>query len=199
MYLKELMQRYCDGDSRAFRALYDQTAPALYAYLVRRTGDRGSAEELLQDAFLKLHNARATFVRGADPRPLMYAIATRTFVDYTRRRKHARVRASSDGSVPDVPCSIDGRRVDDEPEPSIPCVVSEVLQAAIDRLPAPQRAAFELTKLRHRSVADAAAELGITANATKLRAHRALQRLRRDLAAPLAAGVMGRLTEEQFT
>src|SRR5262249_43397259 len=151
--------------SDAFRALYNEVAPTLYAYLLRRTRDPGSAEDLLQESFLKLHNARSTFVRGADPLPLMYAIVTRTFLDFARRRKHARVSSTSDGSVPEVPSRLDGRRADDDPEPSTPPTVSEALRVAIERLPAQQRAAFELTKLRRRPLADAAAELGITINA----------------------------------
>lgn len=182
MCLKELMERYCNGDASAFRALYDETSPALHAYLVGLTRDRASADDLLQEAFLKLHNARAVYVRGADPMPWLYTIAHRTFLDDVRRRKRARVNATSDGSVPDIATTLDGSRDDADAEPQTPRELSKALRVAIDRLPEQQRAAFELIKLARRPLADAAAELGITVGAVKLRAHRALQKLRAEFA-----------------
>lgn len=179
---KELMERYCNGDASAFRALYDAAAPALHAYLVGLTHDRASADDLLQEAFLKLHNARGSYVSGADPLPWMYTIAHRTFLDDVRRKKRARVNATSDGTVPEIATTLEGRRAADDEEPVTPHELSQALRGAIDRLPEQQRAAFEMTKLRRRPLADAAAELGITVGAVKLRAHRALQRLRAELA-----------------
>jgi RNA polymerase sigma-70 factor (ECF subfamily) len=178
--LTRLMESYCNGDGAAFRAIYDLTAPALRAYLVGLTHCRTTADDLLQEAFLKLHGARASYVRGADPLPWMYTIAHRTFLDDARRRKRARVNGTADGVVPDIAAGIDGRREDEPPDPSTPHELSSALREAIDRLPEPQRTAFELTKLARTPVADAAAELGITVG-VKLRAHRALQRLRAEL------------------
>jgi RNA polymerase sigma-70 factor (ECF subfamily) len=176
------MERYCEGDAAAFRAVYDQTAGSLRGYLVGLTHCHATADDLLQEAYLKLHNARASNVRGADPLPWLYAIAHRTFLDDTRRRKRARVKATGDGVVPDIPTRLDGRRFDDVLEASTPHELSAAVRRAIDRLPAQQRSVFEPTKLERRPLADAAAELGITIGAVKLRAHRALQRLRAELA-----------------
>jgi RNA polymerase sigma-70 factor (ECF subfamily) len=176
------MESYCNGDGAAFRAIYDLTAPLLRAYLVGLTHCRATADDLLQEAFMKLHNARAVYVRGADPLPWMYTIAHRTFLDDARRRKRARVNGTADGTVPDIATGIDGRRDDESSEPSTPHELTAALREAIGRLPEPQRSAFELTKLERTPVADAAAQLGITVGAVKLRAHRALKRLRAELA-----------------
>jgi RNA polymerase sigma-70 factor (ECF subfamily) len=176
------MEQYCDGDGAAFRGLYEQTAPALLGYLVGLTHCRATADDLLQEAFLKLHNARATYVRGADPLPWMYTIAHRTFLDDARRRKRARVTATADGVVPDLATSLDGRREDEPREPSTPQHLTEALRQAIERLPEPQRTAFELTRVARKPIADVAAQLGVSVGAVKLRAHRALQRLRAELA-----------------
>ena len=182
MCLEKLMEQYCNGDGAAFRAIYDLTAPALHAYLVGLRHCRATADDLLQEVFLKLHNARASYVRGADPLPWLYTIAHRTFLDDARRRKRARVTGTADGVVPDIAASIDGRREDEPPDPSTPHELTAALREAIDRLPEPQRTAFELTKLARKPIADAATQLGISVGAVKLRAHRALQRLRAELA-----------------
>lgn len=80
----ELMSRYCDGDSQAFRELYDLVAPRLYQHLVELSHDRGAAAVALEAAFLKVHRSRAAYIRGSDPLAWFYAIARRAFVDHRR-------------------------------------------------------------------------------------------------------------------
>src|SRR4029077_5009708 len=104
---RELMQRYQDGDARAFRELYALVAPRLLGYLVKMARSRALADDLLQQTFLKIHRERAAYVRGADPIPWMYAIAHRTFIDEARRMQRAVVRAAGD-DVPEVAAAITG-------------------------------------------------------------------------------------------
>src|SRR5687767_1651973 len=103
-----LMEQYCDGDVAAFRALYQLLAQRLHGYLLRMTRDRAIAEDLLQQTFLKVHRARAAYVRGADPVPWIYAIAHRTFLDEARRTKRAVVAVDKEGDVPEVAARITG-------------------------------------------------------------------------------------------
>src|ERR1700744_3960624 len=100
---KELMARYCDGDASAFRELYALASPKLLGYLMKMARSRALAEDLLQQTFLKVHRARAAYVRGADPLPWIYAIAHRTFLDELRKGK----RTSTD-DVPELPAGLRG-------------------------------------------------------------------------------------------
>src|SRR5215813_11872212 len=118
----QLMQRYCDGDAGAFRALYALVAPRLLGYLVKMTRDRALADDLLQQTFLKVHRARAAYIRGADPVPWIYAIAHRTFLDETRKQKRAVVRVSEGDALPEVAAGLTGESVDrreDRPDPEL--------------------------------------------------------------------------------
>ncbi len=173
----ELMLRYCDGDAQAFRELYALVAPRLLGYLAKMTRDRAVADDLLQQTFLKLHRARAAYVRGADPVPWLYSIAHRTFLDEVRKQKRAVVRTAED-DVPEVPAVITGESVERRDEPADP----ELARAALDalaRLPDQQREAVVLTKLDGKSVAEAAAIAGTTVGAMKVRAHRGYEALRK--------------------
>ena len=76
-----LMERYCSGEAAAFHCLYALVAPRLLSYLGTLVGERASAEGLLQQTFLKLHQARSSYVRNADPLPWLYAIARSTCSD----------------------------------------------------------------------------------------------------------------------
>src|ERR1044071_7505160 len=90
-----LMGRYCAGDVAAFHELYAALAPRILGYLTGLAGDRATAEDLLQQTFMKLHEARSAYVKGANPVPWLYTIAHRTCLDEIRRRKRARVRVST--------------------------------------------------------------------------------------------------------
>ena len=166
------MARYCDGDASAFRELYAAVAPKLYGYLVKMARSKAIADDLLQQTFLKVHRARAAYVRGADPLPWIYSIAHRTFLDNVRAGKRAKVGVA-DEDLPDVAAV-----------PDDPGTDPELLAAALDalsELPEQQREAVVLTKLEGKSVAEAAAIAGTTVGAMKVRAHRGYEALRRKL------------------
>ncbi|HTL37062.1 MAG TPA: RNA polymerase sigma factor [Kofleriaceae bacterium] len=182
--LRQLMARYQDGDANAFRQLYAEVAPRLLGYLLKMARSRALADDLLQQTFLKIHRARAAYVRDADPLPWIYSIAHRTFIDETRKKKRAIVNVASDpdGTVPDVPATITGDPVGAVDEP----VDSEEAKAALDalaKLPEQQREAVVLTKLEGKSVAEAAEIAGTTVGAMKVRAHRGYEALRKLLGA----------------
>ena len=65
----EVMARYCRGDAAAFHRLYQLLAPRLLAYLMGLVRDKAAAEDILQLTFLKIHEARATYIIGANPIP----------------------------------------------------------------------------------------------------------------------------------
>lgn len=180
------MQRYQEGDAHAFRELYALVAPRLLGYLMKMARSRPLAEDLLQQTFLKVHRARAAYVRGADPVPWMYSIAHRTFIDEIRRDKRAIVKVGGD-DLPEVAADITGESADRRDDPADP----ELARAALDalaELPAHQREAVVLTKLDGKSVAEAAEIAGTTVGAMKVRAHRGYEALRKVLGAVTARG-----------
>lgn len=177
----ELMQRYCEGDGAAFRDLYAAVAPKVMAYLtgLARAYDRSVAEDVLQQTFLKLHNARAAYVRGANPLPWIYAIAHRSFLDHTRQRRRSPIRfAGRDEKLPEIATDLHGRIADSAPSRSIDEAAHAALLEAMDSLNEAQRLALVTTKLQERTMAEAASILGTTEGALKVRAHRAYNALR---------------------
>src|SRR5438552_9477308 len=132
---RDLMARYCDGDAHAFRELYAQVAPRLLGYLIKMARVRAVAEDLLQQTFLKVHRARASYVRGADPVPWIYAIAHRTFLDEVRKRKRG-AGVTDDGAVPEVPAVITGESATASAEqPAVDPELQRAALRALDTLP----------------------------------------------------------------
>jgi RNA polymerase sigma-70 factor, ECF subfamily len=177
----EVMARYCRGDAAAFHGLYALLAARILAYLTGLLGDKAAAEDALQLTFLKVHEARAAYVLGANPIPWIYTIAHRIGLDEIRKRKRSRVRLSKEGELGAEPAAhITGVAADtggdptDRPDPS----AAAGALAALAKLPENQRQALILTKVHGRSIADAAMITGSTPGAIKQRAHRAYVTLR---------------------
>jgi RNA polymerase sigma-70 factor (ECF subfamily) len=178
----EIMARYCRGEAAAFHRLYAMLAPRILAYLTGLLGDKASGEDALQVAFLKVHEARATYVLGANPIPWVYTIAHRVALDELRRRKRSRVQLSKDGAPgPEVAATIEGAASDSAGAEAPATEDSARALAALEGLPENQRQALILTKLHGRSVAEAALITGSTPGAIKQRAHRAYLTLRQVL------------------
>jgi RNA polymerase sigma-70 factor (ECF subfamily) len=173
--LTSAMDRYADGDDAAFGELYDALGARIYAFLWRRTRDPVLAEDLLQQTFLRMHCARARFVRGADVVPWIFAIARRLLIDGVRRSKfhvslsrHAEEAECMDPALVTLPQG-DERVHSKELELR--------LQRALCSLPEGLRAAFELVKLDGLSMREAAEALGTSEAAVKVRVHRASRML----------------------
>lgn len=70
-----------------FRLFYDRNARPLWAYLSRITGDRQTADDLLQEAFYRFLRANASLDSDAHRKHYLYRIATNLVRDGYRQAK----------------------------------------------------------------------------------------------------------------
>jgi RNA polymerase sigma-70 factor, ECF subfamily len=175
------MDRYAAGDDAAFSELFDLLAPRLYGYFLRQMRDRDVADDLTQQTMLKIHRARGQFLRGAAVTPWAFAIGRRLILD-TLRKHRREVPSADDDSLETAPA--EGPSADQLVEAQ---ETARRIQAVLLRLPESQRVAFELVKQEGLTFVEAAAVLGTTVAAVKLRAHRAYEALRADLGDALAS------------
>lgn len=71
----------------AFRIFYDRTSRALWAYLLRVSGRRDVADDLLQESYCRFLSADLPEMDAADSRSYLYRIATNLLHDRWRRRE----------------------------------------------------------------------------------------------------------------
>lgn len=166
--LNAAMDRYATGDSAAFGVLYDGLAPRLRAMLHRQHCADSLIEDLLQQTFLRMHAARGHYRHGQDVVPWAFAIARRLMIDTWRQNRRERDRPKRNAVV-----SLPGPE-----EQVIAEETAQRLARTIDELPALHREAFDLVKTDGLSIEETAQVLGTSANAIKLRVHRAYQSLR---------------------
>jgi RNA polymerase sigma-70 factor (ECF subfamily) len=168
------MDRYAAGEDAAFSDVYEALAPRLFPYLRRQVRDPAQAEDLLQQTFLQIHRARASFMPGAEVTPWAFAIARRLVIDASRQSKRS-VQLAREEEVEAHPPHARDPRSDDVVHA---LELAALLERELDRLPENQRVAFELVRQDGLSIAEAADVLGVTHAAVKLRAHRASEALR---------------------
>jgi RNA polymerase sigma-70 factor (ECF subfamily) len=162
------MEQVQHGDENAYRALLDDIAPSLAAFLRSRTM-AGDLEDVYQEVLLALHRVRHTY----DPRrpfePWLFAIARFVAVSYFRRQ--ARVRREVPVEVaPDVAVRDEG-------------LGTHQIAEALRGLSPTEREAIQLLQVEGLSFEQAAVRMGTTPGAAKVRGHRAYKALRRLLGA----------------
>ncbi|MDT0682697.1 sigma-70 family RNA polymerase sigma factor [Roseicyclus sp. F158] len=88
--IEALIARTALGDRAAFGELYDATSAKLFGVALRILKDRGTAEDALQDIFVKVwHGADRFTPGGASPMSWLIAIARNHAIDRLRRTQAA--------------------------------------------------------------------------------------------------------------
>jgi RNA polymerase sigma-70 factor, ECF subfamily len=179
------MARYADGDNGAFVEVYAVIAPRLTSFFRRGLLDKSSVDDLVQETLLRVHRARATFIRGSALMPWVRTIARRLLIDVFRRA--GREQPSDPALLDDLGVGLLTSRLPTGEEIVAAKQMVMQLEEAWERVSEPQRSALSLVKGEGLSIAETAAKLGTTAMGVKLRTHRASRALQAGIADYVAA------------
>jgi RNA polymerase sigma-70 factor, ECF subfamily len=98
----ELISRVGNGDRGAFETLYRRYARPVFGLALRRLGDRGRAEDAVQETFASVWRAARSYRPERGPgAPWLYAVARNAIVDNGRVRREPPVERA-DESADDV-------------------------------------------------------------------------------------------------
>lgn len=152
------------ADPARFLELYDRHFHRVYAYVLRRAGNRAEAEDVTAEVFHRaLANLDRYEWRGVPFAAWLYRIAAHELADrYTAAARLSGAQPPDAGNDPQLE-----RRI--------------ALFEAVDRLPDDQRRVIELRFGEGRSIHEAADALGRSEGAVKQLQRRALENLRRGL------------------
>lgn len=169
----DLMKRYQDGERRAFDGLVGLLGPPVYRFFLHGFRDQPTADDLYQETWLKVHQARHTHRPGEPVLPWLFGVARHVAADHRRQSARHRRRVEAVKQVADATGG--GTRTDATASRS---EAAEILVLAMEGLPENQREALFLLKVEGMSVQEAAKIAGTTPGALKVRAHRAYARMR---------------------
>jgi RNA polymerase sigma-70 factor (ECF subfamily) len=183
---EELLERFRGGDARAFEELMRRHRTPLYNFILRSVRQRETAEEILQDTWVRIIQGAADFQRAAKFSTWAYTVARNLCIDHARKaalRKHPSLdqsgRHGEDGptlgdSVKDTRPAVDRNAIGKE--------LQTRLLDAIAALPQDQREVFLLREYSDLPFKEIATIVGAPENTVKSRMRYALERLQDALA-----------------
>jgi RNA polymerase sigma-70 factor (ECF subfamily) len=165
----ELMLLIKGGDRNAFEELYRLYQKPLVNYLFRLSWNRPLAEDLLQEVFLRLWKAAATYEPTAKVSTYVFRIAHNLFLNEAARRRET-VLEGADAELRQDPASDLARRE-----------LTSAVQKAVEALPEGEREVLLLAEYNGFKYAEISEILGIPVGTVKSRMWSATQRLKEAL------------------
>jgi RNA polymerase sigma-70 factor (ECF subfamily) len=164
-----LVDRFREGDARAFEELVRRHQRAVFHLARRFVRDDDEAKDVAQRAFVKAYQGVHALRGGAAFRTWLFRITANLALNHIRDNR--RVLASEDAGV-NVPIeAIGAGRIDDAQRRA-------QLIRALDELPPKQRLVLELRVFEELPFREVAHIAGCTENAAKVNFHHAVKRLR---------------------
>ena len=170
----ELLRRVGRGDRAAFDAFYERNAAWLAIRIRRRCGDADLTADVVQETFIAVWRAAASYAGEGQTGGWLWSIATRRLIDAHRRRA---VRAVTVGE-PDEDLA---PRAPSAEEEALAGTYEAELATALDRLSPELRAVLQATVLDGLTVRETAVLLDVPEGTVKSRAVRARRQLREAL------------------
>ena len=150
-----IIRRVADGDARACRQLVEELLPAIIGFSYRMLGDGGVAEDVAQEAFLRLWRQAPKWRAEARVATWLHRVAYNLCIDRIRARRDVSV-----AEIPEVADPVDGPMTRHHRQE-----VADLVTAAIADLPERQRAAITLVHYQDLGNLGAAAVMGISVEA----------------------------------
>ena len=176
------MELVAEGDARAFELIYDRHGSVAFSLAYRMVGNRASAEDVVQEAFLSIWRSRLRYQaeRGSVRSWVLGIVHHRTIDALRRSGVHDRRRASAEGieEREEAPERTDVEAARREEARSV--------RAALDTLPEPQSRVIELAYFGGFSHTQIAEMLKEPIGTIKGRMRLGLQKLRRELEGEVA-------------
>src|SRR5262245_37386243 len=163
------MLAYRDGNAGAFETLYTRHRGRLYRFVLRSVKASGTAEELYQEVWIRVIEARGRYTPQARFTTWLYTIAHNLLVDHWRKKGLTVVSLETEDVAVE---SANPARVAQGREE-----LARFMQA-LEALPAAQREAFLLHEEAGLTVAEIAAATGAGEEAAKSRLRYAMAKLK---------------------
>ena len=173
-----LIAQACNGEAEAFGVLVTRYEGRLYNFLVRYTGNRETARDLCQEAFLKAFKGLPGFRVGAPFKPWLYRVAVNTANSHLRRGSRREVGVET---LPEQQRPFDGTTGAQPPDVDAGMLASQdatAVQRALSQLPETYRDAVVLKYVEDFSYEEMSVVLDAKVSALKMRVARGLQRLK---------------------
>ena len=157
--------RLLAGDTDAFGFFYDQYAPKIYSYVLFRTSDKETAQDITHDVFLRAWQYIIDKKTIRNFRALLYQIARNKIVDFYRAKEQ-------------TPSLLEETVIAVEPSQSGSGYDLDILRQRIARLKDEYQEVITLRHIEGLSIEEMSLILGKDKNNVRVTLHRALTKLK---------------------
>jgi RNA polymerase sigma-70 factor (ECF subfamily) len=173
---EQLLTDHLSGRPDAFDVLVRRYVPELYGFLARFVNNGAAADDLVQETFVQVHLAAASFDRDRAFKPWLYTIAANKARDYMRSRGRRQELTLDGGSDEDGPTAGQTVEAADAPtgEPAEREERKEAVRALVDQMPEHLRLVLLLGYFQQLPYAEIAEILDIPVGTVKSRLHAAV-------------------------
>ena len=177
----DLLRQAAEGDESAFKILVERYQETLFNYLCRMVGDRESAEDLLQETFLRVYEKRTKEIENFSA--WTFTIASNLARDELRRRKRRRSIALEEvGDKMKLDPEVSNSYGEGEPEKVLANgELRSRIESAIGNLKGKYREIVLLRDIEGRSYEEISTILGMRLGTVKSRLNRARLKLQEEL------------------
>ena len=158
------------GSHTAFKMLYERYCEPLFHYLWSRTGCTNTAEEIVQEVFVRVWKKRQLLNSEKTLKPYLYRIATNLVIDHHRKQK-VRVRFAKDEE--ERSAYLESENID----------LKTQIQITLEKLPEKNRTVFILHHLKKYTYEEIASICHVSKKTVEKRMKKAIHLLREDLLA----------------
>ncbi len=179
---ESLVARVRQGDDAAFRIIFERYARPLISFIYDQTGERGLAEELTQETFVRAHRNINSLRNDTRLSTWLFGIAQNVVREAQRSRRRKEKEVELDASNISL--------CDKQPSPDDQLLSKEFdnrLREALQSLDADKRLVFTLKVLHERSYEEIAEITGFSIGKVKTDLHRARIEMRRMMRSYLGA------------
>ena len=165
----ELLSRIAAGEQIAVRTLFNRHHLRIFRFIMRKTGNEATAEELTNEVFLEIWRHAAKFEGRSKVSTWMLSIAHNRTVSFLRKRSEAQLEDGvaetivDDADTPEVTSSKRGK--------------GEQIRACMEQLSSDHREIIDLVYYHEKSIAEIAEVLDIPEGTVKTRMFHARKKL----------------------
>jgi len=171
---REIFARIAEGDESAFSRCYLYYSPRLMPFLIRLLGDRDSAEEVIQEIFLKVWLFRDSLSDVGNPRNWLFRATANTARDWLKKQAAARRKLEEGWRRTPIEDSAPPDRTDLQ-------ALTEVIKQTVLSFPPQRRRIYELSREEGMKPAEIATQLGLSVNTVKNTLVAALKAIRENV------------------
>jgi RNA polymerase sigma-70 factor (ECF subfamily) len=154
---------------KQFEELYDEQADAVYRFCLYKTSSKEAAEDLVQEAFVRLWNSMSEHKTIDNLKAFLYQITRNLVIDYYRKKKAVSLDNLNEQGF--EPGNTDHQDIENKSEINI---VTQVIQQLDEK----HRDVIYLKLIEDMEIQEIAKTLKITTNNATVRFHRGMKYLK---------------------